>query len=744
MKMLVELVAATLLPIVSFADLVPTVYVVPEGTAGNSPTAPYDTWAKAANDIVTAAEAVETHGVVKVLSGAYPSPSGYITTRAYELQVLDSVYSDANPGVITLTSPIANDLPADDDPSHHLVNVTSGTVVFSDTNVFFDGPEQGQNYRAVANCKMTISGMATVLNAANSDLYSGYWSDGSRITFTKNAQCRFNSVYLCQGWGGSDSTLIVEDGASMELTGRLWAGASAGSKATVVVSNATINAGSQGYVFGTSGEEKQTRVVLAGSAPILKSNYSANFRGDTELTIDIAEMPVTGYVDRPLFNTELLFDDTTCICIEGVESLRSRLRMAGVTSLKSEIATGWAGGNSIVIPDEVLVAANGRLAGTGFSLEVNGAHMYLNYVEQGGFGTNVYLNADNANPQPPYDSWSRAATTLADARFFLAKGGTVIMASGTYAQNPVAPEMAATFKAVSEQESELPGTVVLGSTIFSGIAGTNVDPQRHILTLALGTFLVPDSEIIFLDSSGGNNSSNRLVVSGAETVFSDLYHTMYIGYAAQNTQLVVKDGAKCYASTIYSGRSGSGAGSTITVKDGGHLGIAGTLSMGVNSSDAKFVIDNATAVAKSIQCGSSGTALDERIVLKGAAPYFESKEGSVNMSGNSTLEIDVSDFKLGAIDDKEARIYVAQFDMNDETSFVLSGIENLAKRLNDDEDAPRRITYPLIRGWLSLNLTDAKLTCARAALPKGWELIKENNILYLKAHKSRGLVITLR
>ena len=50
--------AAVVLPVVSFADMPATVYVVPTGTDGNTPTEPYDTWTTAANGIRTAADQV--------------------------------------------------------------------------------------------------------------------------------------------------------------------------------------------------------------------------------------------------------------------------------------------------------------------------------------------------------------------------------------------------------------------------------------------------------------------------------------------------------------------------------------------------------------------------------------------------------------------------------------------------------------------------------------------------------------
>ena len=50
-----------------------TTYVVPAGTAGNTPEAPYDTGAKAANDPRAAADATDVEGTIYILGGNYPA-----------------------------------------------------------------------------------------------------------------------------------------------------------------------------------------------------------------------------------------------------------------------------------------------------------------------------------------------------------------------------------------------------------------------------------------------------------------------------------------------------------------------------------------------------------------------------------------------------------------------------------------------------------------------------------------------
>ena len=47
-------------------------YVVPAGTADNTPEAPYDTWAKGANDPRAAADATDAEGTIYILGGSYP------------------------------------------------------------------------------------------------------------------------------------------------------------------------------------------------------------------------------------------------------------------------------------------------------------------------------------------------------------------------------------------------------------------------------------------------------------------------------------------------------------------------------------------------------------------------------------------------------------------------------------------------------------------------------------------------
>lgn len=48
-----------------------TLYVVPPGTAGNTPTAPYDTWVTAANDLATAVAAASSQDTILVGKGTY-------------------------------------------------------------------------------------------------------------------------------------------------------------------------------------------------------------------------------------------------------------------------------------------------------------------------------------------------------------------------------------------------------------------------------------------------------------------------------------------------------------------------------------------------------------------------------------------------------------------------------------------------------------------------------------------------
>ena len=59
--------------VASSASGAATTYVVPAGTEGNTPTAPYDTWATAANSPRTAADATDAGGTIYILGGNYPA-----------------------------------------------------------------------------------------------------------------------------------------------------------------------------------------------------------------------------------------------------------------------------------------------------------------------------------------------------------------------------------------------------------------------------------------------------------------------------------------------------------------------------------------------------------------------------------------------------------------------------------------------------------------------------------------------
>ena len=739
-KLMMLMVAAVVLPVISFADLVPTVYVVPEGTADNTPTAPYDTWAKAANDIKTAAEAVATHGVVKALAGTYPSTTGYVTERAYELQVFADTNETA-PGQIALSSPLAFEAVADADPDHHSIRVTYGSLV-SGGNMMTDRGSSN-NKRAAANFKLTFSGEDAKIDASDMVLYIGYWSDGSTVRFTDGASAALNTIYMGQANGSSFTSLIVENGASVTLSGLFNAGTGDGTDATIVVSNATLHA--KNYVFGKSANEKRTKIVLAGAAPRLKSNSTGVYNGDTDVLVDLSEMPLSGYANYPFYHSGITFEGTASLTLGGLDALRTRLRDAGITQLTGkQFAISFGGAASMSIPASVISAANERASGSGFSLRLSGAYVYLDYTEPGVPVT--YVNADSANPAAPYADWTMAAANLSDGFSWVAKEGTVKIASGTYSGSPVAPEYAVTYEAVTSPTDDTPGSVVFGSTIFSGLAGTNTDPLRHVLTLARGTFALPSGTTLFIDSTSagyGNNTSNRLVVTGSETVLNDASHDLYVGQNAKNTQLTVKDGAKCYANTVYSGRSGYSAGSTILVKDGALLSCK-SLSMGEPATDVALVVDNATvSCSASFDCGKNGSTLGGSVTLKGAAPYLLANN-IATISGDTTLDFDVGDLPLGKVDDHDARIFTAIFRIADTAKIRISGLDRFVARHEEDKSSSRTLTYPLVYGWSEFTVPDQVLEAARANLPEGCTLTVSGKKLILTVKKQLGMVLLLR
>ena len=59
--------------VASSASGAATTYVVPEGTPGNTPTEPYDSWATAANNPRAAADATDADGTIYILGGNYPA-----------------------------------------------------------------------------------------------------------------------------------------------------------------------------------------------------------------------------------------------------------------------------------------------------------------------------------------------------------------------------------------------------------------------------------------------------------------------------------------------------------------------------------------------------------------------------------------------------------------------------------------------------------------------------------------------
>ena len=68
-KIVTAVLAIVALPVASL--FAATRYVVPAGTDGNTPTAPYNTWDKAANDLATAIEAAQAQDTILVAPGTY-------------------------------------------------------------------------------------------------------------------------------------------------------------------------------------------------------------------------------------------------------------------------------------------------------------------------------------------------------------------------------------------------------------------------------------------------------------------------------------------------------------------------------------------------------------------------------------------------------------------------------------------------------------------------------------------------
>lgn len=735
-------VATAFLPVVSLAELSTTTYVVPEGTTGNSPAEPYATWATAANDIRTAADAVVTHGVVRVLAGTYQSAAGFMTTRAYEMQILSSMDGGEGAGTATLHNYFFNDPTVAEGPDSHSVLVSKGTLTTSETSAFVD---RGSTTKGIAsNYKLRFSGDSSGFSTKGGYLYSGYDMAGTSLAFSDGAKCSCDRLYVGQNANGSAATFAVENGAEAALTGVCQCGAEA-ANCSFIVSNATISA--KNYVFGKTATEKVTSVLLAGAAPRMTSSSTAVFYGDTKVFIDVAEMPVGGYENYILYNSGITFEGSASIHITGFESLRARLRQAGVMNLTANVGISFGGGAQMSLPSSIVEATNERLSGSGFSLVVSGAYIRLKYVEQGAFQTPVYVDASSETPTYPYGSWSAAAVSLADADFVLSKGGEMLFASGDYSASFVAPDNAAVYKAFASPTDDSPGAVTIGSTLLPGFAGTNTDPQRQMLTLAYGTFAAPSgSANVFLDSSSSGaaqNSSNRLVVTGTDTVFNDKSHNLYVGYAAKNTHLVVKDGATCNASVVYSGRSGNGAGSTIVVANGGRLDVANQLTMGRQSPDAKLIIDNATVECASFDCGAEGTELNEMVCIRGLAPYFNPRN-AISIGGNATLEFDVSEFPLGDIDNHTARIETKDFAMSATAALRIVGVDKLRSRFMTTQTSARTVRYTLLYAWGTLGLTDEQVAAAicAAALPEGWKLEKDAHHLYLT--KRLGFIVIVK
>ena len=124
-KIVTAALAIVALPVASL--FAATRYVVPAGTAGNTPTAPYTSLATAANDIPSALDAAEPNDTVLILPGTYSMTQRYILTKAQHLGITIRSYDPDKGGAINSEDTIIDGS-----------GVEAGTAVWNGTNgVFF-------------------------------------------------------------------------------------------------------------------------------------------------------------------------------------------------------------------------------------------------------------------------------------------------------------------------------------------------------------------------------------------------------------------------------------------------------------------------------------------------------------------------------------------------------------------------------------------------------------------------------
>ena len=615
------------------ASAAATTYVVPVGTAGNSPEAPYDTWATAANDPRTAADATDKDGTVYILGGNYSSYQRITPEQNVHVRIVATQATDGAPGEMTIGEVLAghSGSAAGD---VRLFQVDYGTIKMapSSSGNAFTEYVSGGAWGARAGERLVLAGEQTTLDTtAATSTYIGYSVRGYDVTVRDGASlltryCAVNSQKTAM-----DLNFMIANGATVTCDGSLDFSNGAITNGVLTVSNATLNV-NRSITVGKDGSSSLIRLVTAGERPLMYAGVASSVNGDDcTLIINVSEAPLSGYAERTVGGV------ATRAAIRVTGSFRVRngatFELEGVAPLSArlleerQLTGSWtlieATGDELLIGAERIAAVNAQLAKEGlgdFTLVQNGKTLLLDYVYT---PKTVYVvpggTAGNT-PAFPYDTWDLAANFVKTAAQEVAVGGKVVIASGTYDPNPGSsalwtsfPSQRAIFRAVASESDPSPGKVTLANRGFAS-GYTNTDYSRYNVTFEYGTFsfALNSANQSFLEysvSSWGVKSNCRLTVSGEKTVLdqSEATDGFFIGYTTKNAVLHMTDHAQGLFEDLNLGGNANGVGAKLVVDDSATVINSNWLGMGGAAHDVRVIVSNACLQTKTLQIGSDKT-----------------------------------------------------------------------------------------------------------------------------------------
>ena len=746
---------AVLLPIVSFADAPTNTYVVPAG--GSTPTTPYDTWATAANEIRTAADAVATHGLVTIVSGDYSGEAKPMTPKqAVEMRIVDAVDSTA-PGTATIRSPLFGFNVANTDPNCHALTVSKGTMKLPSgtSNLFSDGASDGGTSfsGAKTNFRMTFTGSETLLDLSGKGFYCGYHANGDRIRFSDNAKMTVKTLFVGMTSPVANNTkVIVDSGASVTCTDVNGVATRIGDVTTgcsLTVSNATFSTPT--LTVGVNDTTvRNHRVTVCGSADAtLKVSNTLTLCNDSTLEMNMSAAPLTGYSSGKglVYAANVSCNSNSTFQITGLETLAQRLEEAGQKTFSAYALFKYGGtGAPLVIGDGTLARLKESVAAVpGFSVSV-GTHIQLKWVWPPKPHTFVVPEGtEGVVPTERYLTWATASTNILLAVQQTAANGLVTITNGTYsADAKLVDSRAVNLEVVDYENPTGAGEATVGYTFFwNAVANPTDDPNVNSVTLAKGTFNCRGSnDGVFVDyarnGSEGTMMNARFTVAGENTVLDTLTKPLYIGFMMKGIRAIVTDMAQLKTGTIYIGQSGNSGNSGLTVANGGSVSNASQIRVGEKCAGCYLAVSNGALASESISLDETAQAHGVVATISGSNSVVTCSS-SFTATGNSKLRFNVADAPLAGY--VTVPLSVKNLNFAEDSALEIVGADGLLARMAEADVGYVKLVLATASGTLSIS--DEKLAAARATLPERVRLSAERGKLVLRLGE-RGMTLIVR